>query len=179
MLSLEFAYCCLLFQRSVVARLRFIAGKPTVMCEALGTQAPQVSIAHSQGIVVAAAVGGDAGLGIDVERLAGPRVHDLVAGAMNETERTILEDLQGSEARRAAIFMWCAKEAAAKSAGTGLQGNPRRWSVISLDPNTGSARVQHDSSEYVVDLLSANDQVLAICRGTELNTRSQLHRRAS
>ena len=69
--------------------------------------------------------------------------HNMLAGARSVDERT------------GVLCLWCAKEAAAKAAGTGLEGDPQRWPVVEFDPRNGHARVSHRGQDYAVRLVLA------------------------
>src|SRR5690606_16701610 len=96
------------------------SGRPTVAHA--GTEDLRVSIAHTTGIGVALVREG-VDVGIDVE-VVEPRAATFEATALTEGERALVPALDGG--RDAALtLLWAAKEAAAKAAGTGLQGRPR------------------------------------------------------
>lgn len=84
----------------------------------------RVSIAHKDGIAVALAREG-CDVGIDVERIA-PRQEAFAALALTEAEQRLVADEPPDVGW---TRLWCAKEAAAKAAGTGLQGAPHRFPV--------------------------------------------------
>jgi acyl transferase domain-containing protein/phosphopantetheinyl transferase (holo-ACP synthase) len=95
----------------------------------------RISIAHTAGLGVAvAAVGVD--VGIDIEKVE-PRPDTFEATALSKKERKRLDEVlphEGSDARAAARVLeltrwWAAKEAAAKAAGTGMQGRPKDFKV--------------------------------------------------
>lgn len=91
----------------------------------------RVSIAHTAGCGVAlAAVGVD--VGIDIE-LVEPRAANFEATAFTVAEQELLGAVPPSAARdRELTRWWAAKEAAAKAAGTGMQGRPRDWEIIEV-----------------------------------------------
>ena len=67
------------------------------------------------------------------------------------------------------MAIWSAKEAAAKSVGTGLEGRPRDWDchLISIDRRGGHptrAHVIHGDTRYEITLyFDGPDAVLALC----------------
>ena len=91
-----------------------------------------LSLAHTDGLAVAIARPAGAGVGIDIEE-----VLDRPAGAafiaLGDAERALL----GTLAPNSLWFtrFWAAKEAVAKSEGTGLDGAPRRYVVTSAQPD--------------------------------------------
>jgi phosphopantetheinyl transferase len=82
-----------------------------------------VSIAHKDEIAVAIA-SHDGDLGIDVERIA-PRDAGFADLAFTADELRMMNEPRDEALTR----LWVAKEAAAKAAGTGLAGDPRRFPV--------------------------------------------------
>lgn len=101
----------------------------------------RLTIAHKDRIAVALAHP-DRPVGIDVE----PVTTDpdaliriaLAPGELGLAERLAAQEATGLPAALTAL--WCAKEASAKAAGTGLGGRPRDWRV-SGDPDSGELRV--------------------------------------
>ncbi|ASO21480.1 acyl transferase domain-containing protein/phosphopantetheinyl transferase [Actinoalloteichus hoggarensis] len=90
-----------------------------------------LSLAHSGAVAVALAEPGDVPVGIDVEEVL-PRPWSTVELALDATERGLLSDLVGLTGESVDVWFarfWTAKEAAAKAAGTGLAGDPRRFAV--------------------------------------------------
>jgi phosphopantetheine--protein transferase-like protein len=109
------------------------AGRPV-------TGAPvQLSLTHAAG-VAAALVGPDAGVGLDVEPLA--RFSEVLeAAALTTEERALLASAPPAAADEWVLRLWCAKEAAAKAAGTGLAGTPRNLIIRRIDTD-GSVVVE-------------------------------------
>ncbi|MEU9159986.1 beta-ketoacyl synthase N-terminal-like domain-containing protein [Streptomyces sp. NPDC048424] len=101
----------------------------------------RLSIAHKDRIAVALADPARA-VGIDVEPVtADPDA--LIRIALGPDELRLAEGLaaRGGTALPAALTaLWCAKEAAAKAAGSGLGGRPRDWRVAG-DPDSGGLLV--------------------------------------
>ncbi len=101
-----------------------------------------VSLAHTEGHAVAlvyldeqstsSAAGVGRRLGIDVER-----VHATPAGftalTFSDHERTLLEELGGTQQEEWQLRSWCAKEAVGKALGFGLVDGPRSLSITSVD----------------------------------------------
>jgi phosphopantetheinyl transferase len=87
----------------------------------------RVSIAHTDGMAAAiAAEGSDPG--IDIERIA-PRTERFAAIAFTPDE---LAKLPQSDHDEWLTRLWCAKEAAGKARGTGLQGTPRTLPLLDM-----------------------------------------------
>ncbi|MCY0951993.1 type I polyketide synthase [Streptomyces sp. H27-S2] len=101
----------------------------------------RLSIAHKDRVAVALAHP-SLDVGIDVEPVTGDP-GALVRVALGPDELRLAEDLaarEGTGLPAALTALWCAKEAAAKAAGTGLGGRPRDWRVA-RDPDSGLLRV--------------------------------------
>lgn len=100
-----------------------------------------LTIAHKDRIAVALAHPG-LPVGIDVEHVTtDPDALIRIALAPGElalAERLAAQEGTGLPATLTAL--WCAKEAAAKAAGTGLAGRPRDWRTTG-DPGSGELRV--------------------------------------
>ncbi|HEY0973488.1 MAG TPA: beta-ketoacyl synthase N-terminal-like domain-containing protein [Solimonas sp.] len=133
-------------------------GRPHIVVAAL-PQAPMpaLSISHSRGW--AAAVVADPGLsvGFDYQRLQHLRAGDLIRGAFGDREQHWFAKLSEVDQGLVAAALWCAKEAASKAAGTGLEGRPLDWVVTAcqLDPRTvafGSAQIVRGELTYDVAL---------------------------
>ncbi|WP_148668651.1 4'-phosphopantetheinyl transferase superfamily protein, partial [Streptomyces sp. WAC05950] len=115
------------------------AGRP--VAEGPLTRGFRLSISHKDRIAVALAHPGRP-VGIDVESVtADPDA--LVRIALGADELRLAERLAARPAAHgdtglpaALTALWCAKEAAAKAAGTGLGGRPRDWRVAG-DPDSG------------------------------------------
>ncbi len=90
-----------------------------------------LSIAHTEGVAVAAVSTRAAGIGIDVERLE--RRGDYESAAFTDDERRRLD--AGPPERRAerSLRLFCAKEAAAKATGLGLMGSPHNLHLVACD----------------------------------------------
>ncbi|MFI1452698.1 type I polyketide synthase [Streptomyces roseus] len=101
----------------------------------------RLSIAHKERVAVALA-DPSRPVGIDVEPVtADPDA--LIRIALTPAELLLAEELAargGSGLPASLTALWCAKEAAAKAAGTGLGGRPRDWRVTG-DPASGGLLV--------------------------------------
>jgi phosphopantetheinyl transferase len=141
-------------------------GKPFIAkhgLEALG-RLPEVSVAHAHGHAVAIAAPPGTPVGIDVE--TGDRVvpDDVVRGAFNESEREVIGNAEGAERRDRILRAWCAKEAAAKCLGEGLNGRPKTFSVNGFASDGGSdeARISGLGRELRVTFAARDDAILAV-----------------
>lgn len=145
-------------------------GRPLVRCAVAGTiPMPAVSISHSQrwGTAVVAEPG--LALGLDYQRLDHLRSEELIRGGFGATEMSFIDAAAPAARGLVACALWCAKEAASKAAGSGLEGRPLDWQVVDakLDPHTvsfGSARIRHAGCDYDVALqFEARDAISALC----------------
>ncbi|MGY1603683.1 Pls/PosA family non-ribosomal peptide synthetase [Geodermatophilus sp. SYSU D00815] len=93
---------------------------------------PEVSLAHTDG-VVAAAVARDRAVGIDVEHLAAGAPDPVLDSALTDEERAALRAAPPAERPQLFLRMWTLKEAVLKCTGEGLAAGPERVAT-SLDP---------------------------------------------
>ena len=141
------------------------AGKPVVVnVPGVSGPLPDISLAHSNGVAVAALVAPGSTVGVDVQRNRGLRADDLWAGGFDPAEQAWL-DARGINASDEAglLACWCAKEAAAKAAGVGMQGHPQRWRVVRYDAQQGRIDVENGVGIFQVRVTSAGDETLALC----------------
>jgi phosphopantetheinyl transferase len=68
-------------------------------------------------------------LGVDLEWPGNLSQPDLVAESFSELEQATLQTLPPPEQQHAVLALWCAKEAAAKCVGTGLDGHIKDFTV--------------------------------------------------
>jgi phosphopantetheinyl transferase len=118
-----------------------------------GLSVPFISIAHSNGAAVAAAA--DRPVGADFEYLASVDPALLAEGGFSLEERAAF-----GSSPEALLSGWCAKEAAAKAAGTGLTGRPKTFVVT---PAAGGALVRRpDGTEVSVQIAAQGGAVVAL-----------------
>jgi acyl transferase domain-containing protein/phosphopantetheinyl transferase len=87
----------------------------------------RVSIAHTTSLGVALVAEG-VDVGIDVEAVA-PRSATFEATTLSAAEQAVVGTAEGIERDLLLTRCWAAKEAAAKAAGTGLQGRPKDFEI--------------------------------------------------
>ncbi|GAC1633358.1 MAG: beta-ketoacyl synthase N-terminal-like domain-containing protein [Nevskia sp.] len=135
-----------------------------------GIPLPSISISHSRRWAVAACTDGGLRLGADYQHLDRVDAEDLIAGAFEIAEtQTFLRSLPLAEQKRAAVALWCAKEAAAKAAGTGLEARPKDWEIVAAEFELRGERrpravVRHSHTDYAIDLRFGDGEVFALCR---------------
>ena len=148
------------------------SGKPYVSGEGLETlgDMPEVSVAHVAGEAVAIAAPPGTPVGIDLDTAGRVATADLLAAGFSASEQAILID--GGSADTAAplrvLQAWCAKEAAAKCLGTGLNGQPLSFVVSALDDDQGWSCVIVPGDIALSVSLAVDDQsVLAVAYADE------------
>ncbi|PZO53211.1 MAG: type I polyketide synthase [Phormidesmis priestleyi] len=138
------------------------AGKPYASCAALPQQAwPDLSISHSEGYAIASVALEGQRLGIDIER----RSPDLetMRFAFTEAETQLLQSFAPESQASAIQGLWCAKEAAAKAAGTGLQNTPQSWEITQYSPGFDQMIVTYGEASFSVSLWYTGEEVIAVC----------------
>jgi 4'-phosphopantetheinyl transferase EntD len=107
------------------------------------TGAPRLSLAHSADVAVAVAADATTvtAVGIDVERVR-PLDDGFETLAFAEEERVTLAAAPAPQRAEWVLRFWCAKEAAAKAAGRGMDGVPQRWVVQRVDWQSGAVHVR-------------------------------------
>ena len=149
--------------------LETASGKPVVRIAALPDLVPPaLSLSHSQRWAVAVASDASVALGIDYQRPDRIKVEHLVSGGFGASEQSLLATHEPERSQQA-IALWCAKEAAAKAAGTGLEGRPLDWQIVAahLDVKSGApavARVRRLQLDYDCALhVEVDGAVIALC----------------
>jgi phosphopantetheinyl transferase (holo-ACP synthase) len=124
-------------------------GQPRVELPGPGGPAPAVSLAHTDSGAVAVAGAGP--VGIDLEPLdAGDKL--VLEDFTTEAERALLEKSDGGRDEAGAVTrLWCAKEAAAKMLGSGLQGRPASFEVVKIAPG-GRITIRHAPTGRLVEV---------------------------
>ncbi|MBW4546920.1 MAG: polyketide synthase dehydratase domain-containing protein [Symplocastrum torsivum CPER-KK1] len=138
-------------------------GKPLVQCSALESvgSLPDISISHSRGYVVAAVASRpNIQLGIDLERLDLTHVDDWLTSVFTEQELKLLPHSN----KATMVGLWCAKEAAAKANGTGLEGVPNQWAITHYSRDSHQANVSHNKESFNVKLWYQDNEILAVCQ---------------
>ena len=104
---------------------------------------PTVAVAAPAGVPV----------GIDLEHAGRIATRDLLAGGFSDAEQGIVTRGEADASTRV-LQAWCAKEAAAKCLGVGMNGRPRSFVVSAMD---NSGNVQVDVGEVAVRVSLAAD----------------------
>ncbi|MGZ9808959.1 beta-ketoacyl synthase N-terminal-like domain-containing protein [Pseudoroseicyclus sp. H15] len=137
-------------------------GRPFVNPEPLATlgvttSAPEITLAHSGGAALAAAAPAGRVIGIDMEVEAGVDAGLLANGAFAEGERALLGE-------GGLLFGWCAKEAAAKAYGQGLNGRPQSFALTAFGGADASVTVP-GAGPMAVQLARDDGRVMALALG--------------
>uniref|UniRef100_A0ACD5GRJ7 4'-phosphopantetheinyl transferase superfamily protein n=1 Tax=Desertifilum tharense IPPAS B-1220 TaxID=1781255 RepID=A0ACD5GRJ7_9CYAN len=130
----------------------------------LDTILPDLSIAHTQGEAIAILAADAESIGLDLERLDVRRDWSLLQGAFSESEQILLQSLSTAQQTTALLTFWCAKEAAAKAAGTGLMGVPRRWQAVSYSATENQMEIEFEGYKFIVQWWQTATHLLAVCQ---------------
>jgi malonyl CoA-acyl carrier protein transacylase/phosphopantetheinyl transferase len=123
---------------------------------------PEISISHTDGMVVAVAADleGGARVGVDTEKIRTPS-QDLLDGAFSEAELALLPpgtSATPSQRSEWVFRLWCAKEAVGKALGSGVSLDPRRFAVARVDAHSGMVAVRPTGGGEVAALTFRRDQ---------------------
>lgn len=135
-------------------------GKPLVLDLGDGPL-PSISVAHKDRTVIAAAA--SVPIGIDLEPVGHDTV-ELLPTYAADAERELLQPWMDADPDAVwSTRLWCAKEAASKARGTGLEGRPKRLQVVELD-ETGRMVIQNrdDDDVYEVQTAIVSTWVIAV-----------------
>jgi phosphopantetheinyl transferase len=121
-------------------------GQPRVVAGFESERLPRLSISHSEDRAVAIAHA-DA-VGVDIESIR-PREPDFVETMASESERSILGGLHG-DSDEWLTRLWCAKEAAAKFLGFGMNGSPKIYEAHAIGEDGLIHIVHRDSGRTIV-----------------------------
>ncbi|MEO0421927.1 MAG: beta-ketoacyl synthase N-terminal-like domain-containing protein [Pseudomonadota bacterium] len=145
-------------------------GRPQVFATGLDIQMPAVSLAHVGGMCLAAVTHGEHEVGVDLETLGRVELGSFLEGALTAAERALVA-AQPMDAREDyALRLWCAKEAVAKSFGTGLQGRPSDFEVATVDETQQVATVIAHGRTVAVSVRRHEDKIVALVRGGDGST---------
>ncbi len=128
-------------------------------------QAPEVSLSHDKRISLAAVTPPLHPVGVDIEHSGRIENPELIERSLSAAERMRLRGCEGKALPEKVLRIWCAKEAAAKYLGSGLQGRPEEFEVSFLDDDWELARVNHTGNIVDVIVRSENDVVIALATG--------------
>lgn len=104
-----------------------VKGRPFVKALPGCAKAPQVSIAHCEDRAIATAHYGE--VGVDIERISA-RDASFIDAFTTPHERALIESFPETERHRLITRIWCAKEAAGKLLGTGVDGAAQQFETL-------------------------------------------------
>jgi phosphopantetheinyl transferase len=128
-------------------------------------EAPQVSLSHTARACLVAVGAAESPVGVDFEDLGRIQKPELMLGMLTPGERATVAGLDGTALDERLLRLWCAKEAAAKYLGVGLQGRPDAFEVGFVDASCASARVVFDGATTEVRLVRDGATVVAVAAG--------------
>jgi acyl transferase domain-containing protein/phosphopantetheinyl transferase (holo-ACP synthase) len=123
---------------------------------------PSVSLSHDAHVCMVALADAVCRIGVDREAIGRIRKPELVVAALTPGEQTLLLGLDEASAQDRLLRIWCAKEAAAKFLGIGLQGVPALFEVQFADSGSDTAWVAHAESSVHVDLIRDDTSIIAL-----------------
>ncbi len=139
-------------------------GKPYVYCPVLeNVTLPDVSISHAHEYIVAVLALEGIRAGVDIERRENSPSYESLQAAFTSKERSLLEKVPEGFQTLAMLGIWCAKEAAAKAAGTGLGGRPQAWEITQYTSAFDQLTVTYAGQDFSVRIWYTYEEVLAIC----------------
>jgi phosphopantetheinyl transferase (holo-ACP synthase) len=124
--------------------------------------APQVSLTHTADTCIVAVADPGPRVGVDLEVLGRVRDPALVARSFAVAEQGLVSGLGGEALEERVLRLWCAKEAAAKCLGTGLQGLPENFAVVGADEAFENIVVAHAAGSFEVLVVRRDHAVLAV-----------------
>jgi phosphopantetheinyl transferase len=123
--------------------------------------APRVSLSHSGESCLVAVAAPGLPVGVDLEAMG--RVQpELVAQSLAAHERPLVDGLSGAALDERVLRLWCAKEAASKCLGIGLQGEPAQFGIAYADAHCENLLVEHPLGSVDVRAVRRQDSVIAV-----------------
>jgi acyl transferase domain-containing protein/phosphopantetheinyl transferase len=123
---------------------------------------PEVSLSHDGFTSVAAVSPPMCPVGVDVEHAGKALNPDLMDGALTDSERSMLRGFGETAIQERLLRLWCAKEAAAKYLGAGLQGRPEEFEVSFLNDQWNMAAVNFKGDVIGVGLRLEKEMITAL-----------------
>jgi phosphopantetheinyl transferase (holo-ACP synthase) len=128
-------------------------------------EAPQVSLSHTARACLVAVGAAESPVGVDFEDLGRIQQPELMIGMLTAGERATVEGLAGTALDERLLRLWCAKEAAAKYLGVGLQGQPEAFEVGFVDAACARAQVVFEGATTEVRIVRDGAAVIAVAAG--------------
>jgi acyl transferase domain-containing protein/phosphopantetheinyl transferase len=130
-----------------------------------GFDVPRVSLTHNSEFSLAALSYGDASIGVDAEVVGRVQHPDWLVAAFTPSEQAWLASRAAADRESDLLRLWCAKEAASKWLGTGLQGAPEAFEVDFADAEAEQATVLHGELAVPVQVSRLGAAVVAVAEG--------------
>jgi 3-oxoacyl-(acyl-carrier-protein) synthase/malonyl CoA-acyl carrier protein transacylase/phosphopantetheinyl transferase (holo-ACP synthase) len=125
-------------------------------------EAPSVSLSHSGGTCLAAIAAPGMTVGVDLESFGRVQQPALIVDSLAAEERALVQGLEGAALEERVLRLWCAKEAAAKCLGIGLQGRPEAFRVVSADEGFDNLMVDHELGAVEARLGRSGSTIIAV-----------------
>jgi acyl transferase domain-containing protein/phosphopantetheinyl transferase (holo-ACP synthase) len=123
---------------------------------------PRVSLSHDEGACIAAVAAPELAVGVDFEQIGRVQQPALLADTLGEGEHALLEGLAGDALAERVLRLWCAREAASKCLGTGLQGEPWAFRIAAADSACDHLVVEHATGTVQAHVARHDDTIIAV-----------------
>ncbi|HSW05872.1 polyketide synthase [Aquabacterium sp.] len=123
---------------------------------------PAVSLSHNAAACLAAVAMPGSRVGIDREDAGRVQRPELLQGALAAEEQQSLHAFSGAARTDRLLRIWCAKEAAAKLTGLGLQGEPQAYKVRFIDEGIDRVMVEFEGMGIEVQLIDQAGAIVAL-----------------
>ena len=127
--------------------------------------APTVSLSHNKRACVSAVCAPEQPVGVDIEDIGRIQKPELIIETLTPNEHVFLRGLSGEALEEMLLRLWCAKEAAAKFLGAGLNGCPDRFVVSFTDDHAELADVDYAETSVEVILRRDGNTIIAVAVG--------------
>jgi phosphopantetheinyl transferase len=124
--------------------------------------APRVSLSHTGESCLVAVAAPDRPVGVDLEVMGRVKQPELIVQALSAHERPLVEGLSGAALDERVLRLWCAKEAASKCLGIGLQGEPANFSIRRADGLCENMLVEHALGAVDTHVVRRHNTVIAV-----------------
>ncbi|MDG2051562.1 MAG: beta-ketoacyl synthase N-terminal-like domain-containing protein [Myxococcota bacterium] len=125
-------------------------------------EAPNVSLSHDRDQALVALCGPESHVGIDAEAIGRVQKPEHLLSSLTQREQDQVARAEVSDVEGVLLRIWCAKEAAAKSFGTGLQGEPLKFEVQWGDSTSDRVDVLYGTEKLEVVLEHFEGRILAL-----------------
>jgi phosphopantetheinyl transferase len=99
---------------------------------------------------------------VDLEEIGRIRRPELLADSLAAEERALIQGMQGAALDERILRLWCAKEAASKCLGIGLQGQPSGFVIVSADAACEMLVVHHELGTVETRVMRHQDTIIAV-----------------